>query len=97
MSITTPVLSDTAPSAQPDGGKGGIIDRVYNFLKSIPTWVLWIIVVVWSIPTLGLFVNSFRDRDAQRATGWWKLRPSELTIENYQRSSSLVPASAGRC
>jgi alpha-glucoside transport system permease protein len=92
MSITTPVLSDTAPSARPDGGKGGIIDRVYNFLKSIPTWVLWILVVVWSIPTLGLFVNSFRNRDAQRATGWWKLRPSELTIDNYQ---SIFESRAG--
>ena len=92
MSTTTPVLSDTAPSAQPSGDKGGIIDRVYNFLKSIPTWVLWIVVVVWSIPTLGLFVNSFRDRDAQRATGWWKLRPDELTIDNYQ---SIFESRAG--
>lgn len=85
MSVTTPVLDDATSSAQPNGRKGGAVDRSYNFLKSIPTWLLWIIVVVWSIPTLGLFVNSLRDRDAQRATGWWKVRPSELTVENYQQ------------
>ena len=45
--------------------------------------MLWLIVIIWSIPTLGLFINSFRNRDAQRATGWWKVRPDELTIDNY--------------
>jgi alpha-glucoside transport system permease protein len=85
VSTTTPLVSETASSGQPGTGKRSIIDRTYGFLKSIPTWTLWIIVLVWSIPTLGLFVNSFRDRDSQRATGWWKVRPSELTIDNYQQ------------
>jgi alpha-glucoside transport system permease protein len=41
--------------------------------------------VIWSIPTLGLFINSFRSRDAQRNTGWWKVRPDELTLDNYDQ------------
>ena len=45
--------------------------RIYGFLRAIPTWVLWIMVVLWTVPTIGLFVNSFRTRDAQRESGWW--------------------------
>ena len=58
MTTTTPIRST---SGQPAGGKSpSFIDRTYNFLRSIPTGVLWILVVIWSIPTLGLLVNSFR-------------------------------------
>ena len=82
MSTTTPVRST---SGQPAGNKSSLIDRAYNFLRSIPTGVLWILVVIWSIPTLGLLVNSFRSRDGQRNTGWWKVVPSELTLDNYDQ------------
>ncbi len=34
--------------------------------------VLIIIVVIWTIPTLGLLVSSLRDKDLLLATGWWK-------------------------
>ncbi len=85
MSTTAPVLSDTQPAGRPGGqSKGGAVNRVYGFLRSIPTWILWMLVVVWSIPTLGLFVSSFRPRDDQRATGWWNARPGDLTLENYR-------------
>jgi alpha-glucoside transport system permease protein len=30
------------------------------------------LVVLWLIPTVGLLVSSFRDRDQISATGWWK-------------------------
>ena len=46
---------------------------IYRFLSGIPTWVLWIVVMVWTLPTLSLFVNSFRGRDAQRAGVFWNL------------------------
>jgi len=85
MTATTTNLSGmdrSAPSA--DGKSSGPIDRLYGFLRRIPTGLLWLIVVVWSIPTLGLFISSFRSRDAQRATGWWKVKPDQLTIDNYQ-------------
>lgn len=65
-------------------------NRLYGFLKSIPTWVLWILVVVWTIPTFGLFVNSLRTRDAQRASGWWEAFQDPArgfqfpTLENYE-------------
>ncbi len=87
MTLSSPVITDSKPEAAPGGddGGGGAVDRVYGFLRSIPTGFLWLIVVVWSIPTLGLFVNSIRDRDAQRATGWWKVEPGDFTLDNYDQ------------
>ncbi len=68
------------------GGKGGPVARIYGFLRSIPVWVLWLLVIAWSLPTLGLFVNSFRTRDAQRTTGWWEIVRGfdDVTLENYR-------------
>jgi alpha-glucoside transport system permease protein len=93
MSTTTDVLTSTDPTGQPGNtDEKGVINRVYRFLSSIPTGILWLIVIVWSIPTLGLFVNSFRNADGQRGTGWWKVSPSELTTENY---TQIFEARAG--
>jgi alpha-glucoside transport system permease protein len=86
MTAPTPIgmaTSDPSPSSGPD--QPGPIARLYGFLRSVPTIVVWIIVVVWSIPTFGLLVNSFRSRDGQRGSGWWQVRPSELTGDNYQQ------------
>lgn len=63
---------------------GGVVDRVYCVLRAIPTWVLWLIVVIWSLPTLSVFINSFRTRDAQRSRAWWTTTGDELTFDNYQ-------------
>jgi len=91
MSTTAPTLSGTSQPSSPDESSG-VVDRIYGFLRRIPTGVLWLLVVVWSIPTLGLFINSFRDRDAQRSSGWWKVSPSELTLDNYD---TIFAARAG--
>lgn len=62
-------------------------NRPYRFLRSIPTWALWLLVVVWLTPTLGLLVNSFRDRAVQQRQGWWNVLIGHLngfTVENYR-------------
>lgn len=43
-----------------------------------------IIAVLWTIPTLGLFISSFRPRDEILTSGWWEffLNP-QVTGENY--------------
>ncbi|MES2666630.1 MAG: carbohydrate ABC transporter permease [Pseudomonadota bacterium] len=44
--------------------------------KSSLTWVVNIsaalLVILWLLPTLGLFISSFRDRDQIAASGWWR-------------------------
>ena len=42
------------------------------FLGRLPTHaVLILLAVVWILPTVGVFVTSFRTREAVRTTGWW--------------------------
>ena len=43
------------------------------------------LMVIWLIPTIGLFVNSFRTPQASNAAGWWSalFPPKDLTFENY--------------
>ena len=55
------------------GNRPGVDTAIYGFLRRIPTGVLWLIVLLWSLPTLGLAVNSFRTRDNQRNAGWWNV------------------------
>ncbi len=68
-------------------GKGsGVGNAIYGVLRAIPTGLLWFIVLIWSIPTLGLAVNSFRGRDDQRGSGWWTVFSDEggSTLDNYE-------------
>jgi alpha-glucoside transport system permease protein len=56
-------------------------------LGRLPTHVVVILLmVIWLIPTIGLFINSFRPGAAVQSSGWWELlfKPSQLTLENYQ-------------
>ena len=36
---------------------------------------LFLLVLIWTIPTLGIFVSSFRNRDDIASSGWWKIFP----------------------
>jgi len=50
----------------------------------VPTIILWLIVIVWSLPSLSVFINSWRTRDAQRSRAWWTTKPDEFTLDNYE-------------
>jgi len=41
------------------------------FSSIISQFILLIFVIVWIIPTFGLFVSSFRDKDLLAISGWW--------------------------
>jgi len=48
--------------------------------------VIFLMMAVWLIPTIGLLLNSFRSSSDAASSGWWTaiLPPYEFTIANYQ-------------
>jgi len=48
------------------------LSRLNQFLSNLPVnGALILLCVLWIVPTLGLFVTSFRPREDVRTTGWW--------------------------
>ena len=45
------------------------------------------LVLVWTLPTLGLFITSFRTKDAIFGSGWWTsfTNPAGFTLDNYDK------------
>jgi alpha-glucoside transport system permease protein len=61
------------------------------FMHSLPLKIgVVFICLLWSVPTLGLFVSSFRPAQAITTTGWWEallnpLKVGQWTLANYQQ------------
>jgi alpha-glucoside transport system permease protein len=56
--------------------------------------VVWLLVILWTIPTLGLFVSSWRPEKEIKTTGWWTFfKNPSVTIANYE--DVLAARSAG--
>jgi alpha-glucoside transport system permease protein len=46
--------------------------RLNRFFRSLPINLSIVVMcVLWIVPTLGVFITSFRTREAVRTTGWW--------------------------
>lgn len=64
------------------------IRKTWKNLPSIANYILLtFIAIVWAIPTLGLFISSFRAADAITESGWWTIfqnpNGARLTLDNY--------------
>lgn len=72
----------------------GLGNRIQRFLGSIPTGMLWFLVMIWSLPTFSLFVNSFRTKTAQQASGFWTAfaEPTAFTLDNYRQVLQAGPS-----
>jgi alpha-glucoside transport system permease protein len=63
--------------------------RFRRFTSNV--WVrvtVFVIAFIWTVPTVGILISSFRDPDAIRSSGWWSviLHPfefSQWTLQNY--------------
>ncbi|RKX93859.1 MAG: carbohydrate ABC transporter permease [Spirochaetes bacterium] len=62
-------------SLNPEGQSSGIVVNA----------VLLFLVIIWTIPTFGILVTSFRAKDNVFATGWWQALSDDsgFTLENY--------------
>jgi alpha-glucoside transport system permease protein len=56
-----------------------------------------VIAVLWTIPTAGLFISSFRPAEQIRTSGWWNffVNPS-FTLQNYDEVLFSQSAGAGQ-
>jgi alpha-glucoside transport system permease protein len=83
---TPPVPTEQRPTT----AAGRVRKRLNNPVASV---IAIIIGVLWTIPTLGLLVQSFRGKTGQDTKGWWTF--SDLTFSNYKRvlsgSGNLLP------
>ena len=46
------------------------------------------LIVIWTVPTIGLFITSFRDKQAISNSGWWTVFTNPqgaFTLDNYQK------------
>ncbi len=58
--------------------------RTHKALSAIPTGLLWFLVVLWTVPSVGLLVNSFRPESEQLSSGWWNVfTDPSFTLDNY--------------
>jgi alpha-glucoside transport system permease protein len=44
-----------------------------------------LIAVLWTIPTVGLFITSFRSEDDINSSGWWTGLTGPFTLDNYDQ------------
>lgn len=77
-------VASTRPQARArTGGRalGALLRRLPLHL------VTWVIIGIWLVPTLGLFVNSFRSIQDMGNDGWWTalFPPHGFTLESYKQ------------
>ncbi|WBB54772.1 carbohydrate ABC transporter permease [Verrucosispora sp. WMMD573] len=95
MTTTTPPV---AAGAQETSGRPTRAGRVRKRLNThTATMIAIVIAVVWTIPTFGLLVSSFRPENQIKTTGWWTFfRDPEFTLQNYQEVLFGQSASSGQ-
>ncbi|MBO4162882.1 MULTISPECIES: carbohydrate ABC transporter permease [Micromonospora] len=83
MTTATPTVGAGAQAAGKPTTTAG---RVRNRLNSrTATLVSIVIALLWTIPTFGLFISSFRPEAEIKSTGWWTFfTDPQFTLENYQ-------------
>lgn len=70
---------------------GGTVKSQKIFNGILINGALLLLVFIWTVPTLGLLVSSFRPQDEVRTTGWWSVltdgKPlnEKFTLDNYRQ------------
>lgn len=68
-----------------------MIQKALNLFSRVPLHVIIIIMcIVWLLPTLGIFISSFRPQSDIMTSGWWNVfldpaNANNYTIQNYTK------------
>jgi alpha-glucoside transport system permease protein len=83
---TTELPSSIAPAPGEFRDETPVSTKVADAVSWGPgKYAVWLIAFVWTIPTFGLLITSFRPEDDIKSTGWWVwfTEPANVTTENY--------------
>lgn len=76
------------------------LDKINKFLGRIPVHLAIILMcLLWIIPTVGLFITSFRTREAVRTSGWWTVflpQPKAVGLTEYTEYCSACHGANGK-
>ena len=83
MTTTTPPLAGVATGSDLPRTPAARVRKRLN--TRIATLVSVVIAVVWTVPTFGLLISSFRPEDQIKTTGWWTFfTDPQVTLQNSQ-------------
>ncbi|MGY1719812.1 carbohydrate ABC transporter permease [Blastococcus sp. SYSU DS0552] len=85
MTTTVPVMAPAPPEDRKLGRPGRRSAAAKRKLSSPAASIIAIVIaVLWTVPTLGLLITSFRPEIDIRRSGWWTaiINP-EFTLDNY--------------
>ena len=81
--MTTQTITAVNPTKRPGSPAGSFRRLVGNRIGSA---IALVIAVLWTVPTFGLFVSSFRPESEIKSSGWWQIfGDPQFTLENYQQ------------
>jgi alpha-glucoside transport system permease protein len=85
LTTTTPVMSPVPPTERTLTRAERRAVAARTKLSSPAASVIAIVIaVLWTVPTLGLLITSFRPELDIRRTGWWTIfTDPQLTLDNY--------------
>ncbi|MBY8873333.1 carbohydrate ABC transporter permease [Micromonospora sp. PLK6-60] len=83
MTTATPTVGVGAQPPEKLTRAGRVRKRLNSRTATVVSIVL---ALLWTVPTFGLFVSSFRPADQIKTTGWWTFfGDPQFTLENYQQ------------
>ncbi|HEX5590443.1 MAG TPA: carbohydrate ABC transporter permease [Candidatus Limnocylindrales bacterium] len=77
----------TAASTSVDRAAAATGRRGWGWSRIVLHVIVISLMLLWVVPTLGLFVNSFRPASDVAQSGWWNalFPPWDFTLDNYSR------------
>ena len=85
MTTTTPVAAPVPPQERTlTRAERRAIAAKTKLSSPAASVIAMLIAALWTVPTLGLFVTSFRPELEIRRSGWWTaLTDPQFTVDNY--------------